>query len=265
VNDASTRLANPVKEKIARDEVVYSMTVRLVRGAEIAAIASTAGFDSIYIDLEHSALSLETVGQISIASLAIGIAPFVRVPRVDPHFIARVLDTGALGVIVPNLRSAEDAAAVVRSAKYRPQGARSLPGVMPQLSYRSLPLTEACEQLNDATMIVAMIESQAGLAAVNRIAAVPGIDILLVGANDLCSEQGVPGQFDHEVVHDAYRRALDACQAHHKVLGVGGLASRPDLIKKYVALGARYVSLGADLSMLVAAATQKRKEMTVSA
>jgi len=256
----TTHPSSSVKDKIARGEPVYSMTVRLVRGVEIGAIAAAAGLDALYIDLQHSGISVETAGQISIAALAMGVAPFVRVPGVDPQVITRALDAGAIGVIVPDLHSAEDARAVVRAAKYRPEGERSLPGIMPQLRYRSLPASEATDQLNAAITIVAMIESAAGLAAVEEIAAVPGVDILLVGANDLCTEAGVPGQFDHPLVEEAYVKVLAACRAHGKALGVGGLASRPDLMKKYVAMGGLYISLGADLSMLVAAATQKRKE-----
>ena len=255
------RLRNSVKDKLARNEPVYSMTVRLVRSIEIASIARTAGFDSIYIDLEHNGFSLDTAGQICLACLGLGVVPFVRVPSTEPHFIARVLDSGALGIIAPHLQSAEDAKAIVRAAKYPPLGDRSLAGMLPQLSYRTLPAAEANQQLNDATMIVAMIESPEGLAAVDEIAAVPGVDILFIGTNDLCSSFGVPGQLDHELVQDAYRRTLEACRTHGKVLGVGGLASRPDLIRKYVALGARYVSTGTDLAFLMGAAAQKRKEV----
>lgn len=252
---------NVLKQKIARDETVYSMTVRLVRGVEIAAIAKGAGYDSIYIDLEHSALSLETVGQISIAALGMGVAPFVRVPGIDPHVITRVLDAGAIGIIVPDLHSAADARAVVDAVKYRPMGERSLPGVTPQLFFRSLSNADTARQINEATMIVAMIESPRGLAAAEEIAAVDGIDILLVGANDLCSSSGVPGNFDHPLVEEAYSRVIAICRKYGKTMGVGGLASRPDLMKKYVGMGGRYVSLGADLSMLAAAAAQKRKDV----
>ena len=107
-------LRNLVREKLARDELVLSMTVRLVRTIEIVAIARTAGFDSLYIDVEHNSFSLDTVGQISMAALATGITPFVRVPSLEPAWIARALDAGALGVIAPHIRSADDAAAVVR-------------------------------------------------------------------------------------------------------------------------------------------------------
>src|SRR5438874_7050901 len=111
-------LRNSVKEKLARGEVVASMTVRLVPTVEIVRIARTAGFDTLYIDLEHSSFSLETTSQICIAALEAGIAPFARVPALGD--ISRVLDGGALGVIAPHVRSADDARAVVAAAKFPP-------------------------------------------------------------------------------------------------------------------------------------------------
>src|SRR5579884_2859554 len=111
-------LHNHVKEKLGRGEVVASMTVRLIRGIEIARLAKTAGFDSLYVDLEHASFSLETTGRICIAALEAGITPFVRVPgRAE---VARVLDAGALGVIAPHVHSAADARAYVRAAKFPP-------------------------------------------------------------------------------------------------------------------------------------------------
>src|SRR4051812_49949589 len=102
-------LRNPVKEKLARGEVVASMTVRLVRGVEIARIARTAGFDTLYVDVEHSSFSLETTGQICLAALEAGIAPFVRVPTGRPEHVSRVLDGGAPGVIAPHIGPAAEA------------------------------------------------------------------------------------------------------------------------------------------------------------
>src|SRR5205807_9513400 len=95
-------LRNHIKEKLRRGEVVSSMTVRLVRGIEIARIAKTAGFDSLYIDVEHCSFSLDTTGQICMAAAEVGIAPFVRVPANTPEYISRVLDGGALGIIAPH-------------------------------------------------------------------------------------------------------------------------------------------------------------------
>lgn len=254
------RADSGIKGKMLRGSTVYSMTVRVFANAEIGPIARAAGYDTIYVDLEHSSLSLESVSQVSLACLGVGVAPLVRVPSPDPHLIARILDGGATGIIVPDVRSARTAELIVRSARYAPLGQRSLLGLMPQLGYRAMPAAEAMQALNELTTLIAMIESQEGLDAAEEIAAVAGIDVLLVGANDITTERGVAGDYDHPVVEDAYNRTFAACRAHGKILGVGGLGSRSDLIRKYVALGGRYVSLGGDLPMLLDAATKKRAE-----
>jgi HpcH/HpaI aldolase/citrate lyase family len=147
-------LRNNVKEKLERDEVVASMTVRLIRTVEIARIARTAGFDTLYVDIEHSSFSLDACGQICMAALEAGIAPFVRVPANTPDYVSRVLDGGALGVIAPHIRSADEAKAVVSAAKFPPLGERSNAGGLPHLHFRSFPAAEACAALNDATMVV---------------------------------------------------------------------------------------------------------------
>lgn len=260
MNSTDNVLRNRVKEKIARGEPVYSMTARLVRTTDIASIAYTAGFDSLYIDMAHSSFPLEAAGQICMACIGLGVTPVVRVPSPDPHFIARVLDSGALGIIVPSVDSADIARAIVRAAKHAPLGERSVAGSSTQLHYRTTPSAEVTRQLDEATLVVAMIESREGLAAVEDIASVDGVDILLIGANDLSAALGVPGQIDHDLVHQAYLRTLKACKANNKVLGVGGLGSRPDLVNQYVELGAGYVSTGNDISFLVNAAAQKRQQ-----
>jgi 4-hydroxy-2-oxoheptanedioate aldolase len=254
-------LRNGVKDKLARSEVVLSMTVRLVRTVEIAGIARSAGFDSIYIDVEHSSFSLDTTGQICMAALAMGITPFVRVPSSAPECISRVLDGGALGVIAPHIQSPQDAARIVRAAKFPPLGHRSFAGALPHFQFRTFPSAEVFEALNEATMVIVMIESAEALAAVDEIAAVDGVDLLFIGTNDLCSSLGIPGQLDHDLIRNAYARSIEACRRHGKHLGVGGLSAYPKLAGEFVKLGARYVSTGTDLSFLLSAATARAKQM----
>lgn len=243
---------NTVKEELARDELVVSMIVRLTRGVEIAAIAQTAGFDSLYIDLEHTSFTLDATGQICMAAQAMGITPLVRVSSLAPDMIARTLDAGALGIVAPHVDSAAQAQQVVRAAKFAPIGERSIPGAMPQLRFRTFPAAETMAAMNDATAVVIMMESREALAHVEAIAAVEGVDLLLVGTNDLCRSLGIAGQYDHPLVTDACARTLDACRRHGKHMGVGGLGSRPDLMQSLVRMGARYVSAGNDLSFLLA-------------
>jgi len=252
-------LRNHVKEKLARGEVVASMTVRLVRGIEIARIAKTAGFDSLYVDLEHSSFSLETTSQICMAALEAGVTPLVRVPGVAD--VQRILDAGALGIIAPHVQSAAEAEAYVRAAKYPPRGERSNAGALPHLQYRALPATEAYAAIDAATMVVVQFESAAAIENADAIVAVDGVDMVLIGTNDLLADWGFPGQYDHPKVREAYAKTIAACRRHGKHAAVGGFASRHDLAAEYVRMGARYVSTGTDLGFLLGACAAKAKEV----
>ncbi len=254
-------LRNVVKDKLARGEVASSMTVRLVRGIEIARIAKTAGFDSLYIDLEHSSLTLDATGQICMAALEMGLAPFVRVPAKTPEYVSRVLDGGALGIVAPDVRSAEEAHAVVAAAKYPPLGHRGAGGPLPHLHYRTFPAAEANAALNDATMVIVQFESWQAVERADDILGVAGVDMVLIGTNDLLADLGLPGQFEHDKVREAYARAIAAARKHGKHVGVGGLASRPQLAAEFVRQGARYVSTGTDIGFLLAEATARAKQV----
>jgi 4-hydroxy-2-oxoheptanedioate aldolase len=252
-------LRNSVKERLARGEVASSMIVRLTRSIEIARLAKTAGFDSLYVDLEHSPLSLETTSQICTAALEAGIAGFVRVPQLE--MVQRVLDGGALGIIVPDVRNAAQAREAVKRAKYPPLGARGFATALPHFQYRSLPANEFCAVLDAATMVIVQFESAEALENADAILAVEGVDMVLFGTNDLTADMGIPGDYEHARVRDAYARAIAAAKKHGKHVGVGGLGSRPELTAQFVKMGARYVSTGSDLGFLLSAATASARQV----
>ena len=199
-------LRNHMKEKLAANQVVASMTVRFARSIEIAAIAKTAGFDTLYVDLEHNTLSIDTCCQICISAQQIGITPLVRVPANTPDYICRVLDGGAMGVITPHVRSAAEAQAMVDLVKFPPLGHRSAGGALSHYQYRSFPMAETNAAMNDATSLVVMMETTAALENVEEIIATDGVDMLLIGSNDLCAEMGITGQYDHPSLKDAFAR-----------------------------------------------------------
>ena len=216
-------LRNHMKEKLARDEVVASMTVRLSRSIEIAQIAKTAGFDTLYVDMEHNTLSIDTTCQICIAAQQIGITPLVRVPANTPDYICRVLDGGAMGVITPHVRSAEEAKAMVQLVKFPPLGGRSAGGALSQYQYRSFPITETNAAMNDATSLVLMLETVAALENVEEIIAVDGVDMMMIGSNDLCGELGISGRSrPSEAGGRRSRGAIAAAKKVGKHIGVGG-------------------------------------------
>ena len=188
------------------------MTVRFARSIEIAQIAKTAGFDTLYVDLEHNTLSIDTCCQICIAAQQIGITPLVRVPANTPEYICRVLDGGAMGVITPHVRSAAEARAMVELVKFPPLGHRSAGGALSHYQYRSFPMAETNAAMNDATSLVVMMETVAALENVEEIIATDGVDMLLIGSNDLCAEMGITGQYDHPRLKDAFARSIAAAR-----------------------------------------------------
>ena len=140
-------------------------------------------------------------------------------------------------------------------------GERSNPGHLVQLQYRSFATTEVYSALNDATMVVVQIESAAALANADEIMAVEGVDIALIGLNDLLADWGIPGEFDHPRVREAYAKTISACRNRGKHCGVGGLATRPDLAAEFLKMGARYVSTRTDLAFLLGACAQRAKQV----
>ncbi|RSM18162.1 hypothetical protein CDV31_003084 [Fusarium ambrosium] len=254
-------IPHSMREKLLRNEVAYTMSVKLVKSVEIAGMAKTAGYDGILIDMEHSSFDLETTSQLCIAGLYAGISPIVRAPSKDPFFVSRILDGGALGVIVPHIRSVQDAKDVVDAAKFQPLGHRSSTNGLPHHQFRSIPAKISNPITNAATLVIPMIETLEALELVEEIAALEGVDSLLIGTNDLTAEMGIPGDYENPRVIEAYERTIVACNKHGKWVGVGGLHARLDLVEKFCKMGARWVMAATDAPLLLGAASKRGSEM----
>ena len=127
-----------------------------------------------------------------VAAIATGITPMVRIGSQDGHLAARVLDGGAQGLMVPHINSAAEAEAIVTACRFPPIGHRSVGGAGPALGYKAMPQAEVSDFLNRETLLLAMLETPEAIEQAEAIAAVPGIDGLHIGSNDLCSEMGIP-------------------------------------------------------------------------
>jgi 2-keto-3-deoxy-L-rhamnonate aldolase RhmA len=246
-------ILNPAKQRLQQGELALGMGVRGVRGVEVARIMKSAGYDFLFIDLEHGATSVETAFQISVAALDAGIAPLIRVPHGELALGTRCLDGGGLGIVIPHVDTAEEARAMVNAFRFQPVGHRSIGGGYPQFGFVPVPVKEVTAGLNDATLVVAMIETPRAVENAEQIAAVPGIDVLLMGTNDLCLEMDMPGQLEHERVVAAMDSVINACKRHGKWPGLGGVYGK-ELMKRYIGRGMRFVLCGNDLSLLLAAA-----------
>lgn len=203
----------------------------LLGRAEVVILARGAGFDLVIVDMEHGPLGLAALGQVAAAGLAAGFPVWGRVGGPGSGDLARVLDCGAAGLIVPHVDSEADARRIVRACRFAPLGARSIPGPIPGLGYAVLPARDLCAAAGRCATIAAMIESAKGLDAVETIAAVEGLDMLVIGTNDLADDLGLRGQPDHPEVRTAFRRIAQAAADHGKGFGVMGLP--PQLIETH--------------------------------
>src|SRR5262245_23732808 len=219
-------IVNPAKQHLQQGQLALGIGLRAVRGVEVARLMKTAGYDFLFIDLEHGATSVETAFQISVGALDAGIAPLIRVPHGELALGTRCLDGGGLGVVIPHVDTPEEARAMVDAFRFQPIGHRSIAGGYPQFGFAAAPVKDVVTGLNDATLVVAMIETPRAVENAEKIAAVPGIDVLLMGTNDLCLELGIPGQLDHEKVVSAIDTVVSACQKNDKWPGLGGVYGR---------------------------------------
>ncbi len=252
---------HPIARRLAANELCIGLGVRIVRTPEIVRLAQAAGYHWLFIDLEHGPFSIDTASQIATASLDSGVAPLVRIPRGEYALATRLLDGGATGIVCPQVESADEAREIVSRLKYPPVGRRSISSNMPQFGYQAPPIDRLVNTLNPATLIVAMIETSAGVQSAAEIAAVPGIDILLIGTNDLCASLGIHGQFGHPLVDEAYRLVVAACQAHRLAAGMGGIREHA-LMRRRLEQGVRFVLVGSDLSLLARAARLECADVT---
>ena len=251
-------IKNPARERLQNGELAIGLGLRQARTADIALAMKTCGFDWLFIDLEHGSMGLDTAVQISVAALNAGISPIVRVPKARYDLATRALDGGAYGIVMPHVDTPAEAHEIVSRLKYPPLGHRSVTGALPQLAFQATPLAEAAAAVNDNMLIVAMLETPEAIANADAIAAVPGIDVLLIGTNDLTCEMGIPGELMHERVAAAYETMVAACRKHGKWAGMGGVYLEEGL-RRYIGIGAQMILSGSDLSFLMAAGVARTK------
>ncbi|TMH33411.1 MAG: aldolase [Betaproteobacteria bacterium] len=249
-------VANHALRQLRAGKLAIGLGLRQARTVDIAQIAKTCGFDFLFIDCEHSSLELDTAAQIAAASLAVGVTPLVRVAGLEHWHASRILDNGAQGVVVPHVDDAAQAARVASACRFPPVGKRSMGGGLQQLGFATMPVGDAARIVNSETLVVVMIESPQGVANCEEIAAVPGIDALLIGTNDLCFEMGIPGQFNDPRVAEAYKRVIAACRKHGRFPGMGGMYT-PELLERHIAMGVQLVLSGSDFSLLMQAGRER--------
>jgi 2-dehydro-3-deoxyglucarate aldolase/4-hydroxy-2-oxoheptanedioate aldolase len=217
----------------------------------IGQILETAGLDFAIIDMEHTSFSMEEVSNLIAWFKATTVAPFVRIPQIERHFIARIMDAGALGIMAPDVRSADQLEAVVKAVKYPPLGERGSALGLAQSDFKRVNAREFMEYSNGNTAIICQIESPQGIENLESICSTPGLDVLWVGHFDLSQTLGILGQFHHEKFLDALRQIVSAAKKHG--LAMGGQPRTREQAQEWVEMGFNVISFASDVSVYLEA------------
>ena len=239
---------NPVKQILANGGTAFGAMVFEFFSPGLPQIYKNAGAEFVLYDMEHSGLEFETLKTQFALCRGLGLAPMVRVPAGDYHFIARALDIGAMGIMVPMVGSAEEAAHIVSCTRYPPEGRRGAAFGFAHDDYQGGDIAAKMAAIHERTMVIAQIETAQGLAEVEAIAAVPGVDALWLGHFDLTNFLGVPGQFQHPDYLAGVKRIVAACEANGKPAAF--LATDEAWSREYTAHGFRLFAFGIDQLML---------------
>jgi 2-keto-3-deoxy-L-rhamnonate aldolase RhmA len=176
------------------------------------------------------------------------------VPATEYHFVARALDVGALGVMVPLVDTAEQAARIVSFTRYPPKGRRGAAFGFAHDDYQGADVVEKMRAIHERTLVICMIETRAGLDNVEAIAAVDGVDVIWLGHFDLTNFLGIPGEFSHPQYRDAVQRIAAAAKKHGK--SAGYMAASAELGREYLGHGYRMIATGTDQGLLQNATAQ---------
>lgn len=222
-------------------------------------LLSLAGAEFAIYDMEHGAAGLETLKTLAAASAGLPAVPMARVPRGERVWISRALDVGMKGIMVPMVESAEAAAEAVEALRYPPEGRRGAAFGFAHDGYAPGAPAGKMRAANADNLLILQIESERGLAALDAIAATPGVDALWLGHFDLSAFLGVPGDFEAP----AYREAVDALVAAAKRngLGLGVMAADAAWAAAHRALGFNMIAVGTDQGLFLNAAGALLREV----
>jgi 2-keto-3-deoxy-L-rhamnonate aldolase RhmA len=238
-------------------EPTLLLGLRSSRTPDAVRVAKATGHHGVLIDLEHSTMSLDTASLLAGTAADLGLTPFVRIPEREYGTIGRLLDAGVHGIVAPRVETVADAELLSRACRFPPRGQRSQLAMVPQYGMRPTPARELNPALDDLTIVQILLETPEGVRNADAIAALDGVDMLAIGANDLTAELGIPGQYGHPELRAAIAAVGEACRRHGKLLMVGGISDRA-VLDELPALGVSPLHLtGFDTELLYSAAQSR--------
>ena len=202
-------LQNRVKRILKEGGLALGGHIGAMGGIAMVEIIGHAGFDAVFIDMEHTPYDLRDIQVMIVAAERIGITPIVRTPGFDPAFILRILDMGAQGIQVPHIGGAADAQAAVQAVRFAPLGDRGMIGSSRAADYGKIPVLRHTEESNREITLTVMVEDLKALEEIEAIALTPGVDIVAIGPSDLSRALGTSGRPDDPKMAETVHRAAE--------------------------------------------------------
>ena len=253
---------NQVKRALKSGTVQIGTWVTTFRTPQLPQILASAGFDFVYVDMEHSSFSIETVSDLCSGALAHGLVPIVRPPANEPNLLSRPLDAGAMGLLIPHVDTAEEALRAVRAAKYPPVGERGFNVQNVHTGYVTVEAAKYAQAANEETLLIVQIESRQGITNLDAILAVDGVDGAVIGRGDLSADLGLAGQTNHSEVTSRVEMMISACQRRGKIPGL--LVQDVQSAKHWIGKGIRLVPFSNEVTLLMASARAAVAEIRTS-
>jgi 2-keto-3-deoxy-L-rhamnonate aldolase RhmA len=244
---------NRLKAKLREGKAVSGPIIEEARTVGPVKMLALSGHDFLWFDCEHNMYDWDTLLSLVQYSLAVGITPLVRVTDLQYPLVARALDLGAQGVIIPRVETREEVEQAVSYAKYPPLGRRGAGGRARYL-YEARGVAEAVEEANAETMVVVQVESPAAVANLNGIASVPGLDVVCIGPQDLSINLGIPGQVDHPTFIETVKEIVGTCANYG--IPVGMVSREAATFRQWYDLGVRFLVCNSDGNYIVQGATR---------
>ena len=240
---------NHTLDRLRAGKTVLGCAMQGYRSSEIPRALAAAGFDYFFIDMEHGGFDLETAQDMIAAGAAAGITPVVRVAELHYSLVARLLDIGAQGIILPRVEDPALLAEALSWMRYPPGGKRGFGVLPPVIDYEQQTMANIMEHLNRNTLTVVQFETRLAMERADELLAVPGIDVGMVGPADLSVSLGVPGQFDDPGLVAMVERFVSKCNAHGVVPGIH--CRNAALAMPWLARGMRLIGGGSEQNMLI--------------
>lgn len=242
-----------VKAALRNQQAVFGTMITEARSVSTIRIMSLAGYDFVFLDSEHSMLGVETIADMVQMALTCNVCPLVRVTDLTYSLVARALDAGAQGIIIPRVETRDQAEAAVSFAKYPPLGRRGAGGDA-RNGYEPRDAKTAVDEANAETMVIVQIETLLGVDNLVKIVSVPGIDVICLGPLDLSISLGIPGQFDHPSFVETVHRIVTICEQHN--VPSGYVSREASALQRWHDLGMRFLVCNSDGNMLLQGAAR---------